>query len=164
MKNNYRIEGGVVFMECTFEGDTVEVMVDESSFALLQDYPGKWHGHRSSKNLIYIRSNLDPSGNKKKTYLHRYLTNCPKGLVVDHINHNTLDNRLSNLREVPQRINMLNHKKTTGVSYKKDRDNWCARITIKRKEIFLGYFGSYQEALRARKHAEDFYKKEWLHE
>jgi HNH endonuclease len=31
-------------------------------------------------------------------YLHRYLLDAPDGMVVDHINHNTLDNRRQNLR------------------------------------------------------------------
>ena len=30
--------------------------------------------------------------------LHRYLVDCPKGLVVDHIDRNTLNNRKNNLR------------------------------------------------------------------
>lgn len=30
--------------------------------------------------------------------LHRFIANCPKDMVVDHLNHNTLDNRKENLR------------------------------------------------------------------
>lgn len=36
---------------------------------------------------------------KNKTIkLHRYITDCPKGFDIDHINHDTLNNRKSNLR------------------------------------------------------------------
>jgi hypothetical protein len=41
-------------------------------------------------------------------YLHRIVTNAPKGSYVDHINHNTLDNRKSNLRVTTQNINLQN--------------------------------------------------------
>ena len=34
----------------------------------------------------------------RKIRLHRYITECPEGLVVDHLNGNTLDNRNENLR------------------------------------------------------------------
>ena len=38
------------------------------------------------------------AANYKLGYMHRYLTKAPKGKVVDHINGNTLDNRIKNLR------------------------------------------------------------------
>lgn len=47
----------------------------------------------------------------KKIYLHRFLMNSPEGLIVDHINHQTLDNRRENLRVVTHSENMKNRIK-----------------------------------------------------
>ena len=46
----------------------------------------------------------------KKGYikLHRLITNCPDDKVVDHINHNRLDNRKCNLRVCTQAENAQN--------------------------------------------------------
>ena len=60
------------------------------------------------------------SGGDERTYafndraglMHRLITNPPDNMVVDHINHDTLDNRRSNLRVVTQRCNSWNSKKT----------------------------------------------------
>lgn len=40
--------------------------------------------------------------------MHRYIAEAPSGMVVDHINHSTLDNRRANLRSVTHRQNMHN--------------------------------------------------------
>lgn len=52
--------------------------------------------------------------NNKRIHLHRLLTNCPDGMVVDHINYNGLDNRKCNLRVITQGANTLNRKKYKG--------------------------------------------------
>lgn len=76
---------------------------------------------------------------------------------VDHINHNGLDNRRSNLRLSTPRENLQNQliqkrtktSKFKGVSWYKDGSKWRAYIYINYKQIHLGFFGDETEAARA---------------
>lgn len=100
--------------------------------------------------------------------MHRVLTNCPDDMVVDHINHNRLDNRKSNLRICNQNENIKNQKircnNTSGYSgvgkYKqKNRNCYYAKISINGKAKHLGYYDTIEEAIRVRKEAEQKYYK-----
>lgn len=86
--------------------------------------------------------------------LHNWIMNCPKGLQVDHINHNTLDNRKENLRVCTCRENSQNKRNNTsgcvGVRWHTQGKKWNARITIKGKEKSLGMFNTFEEAVQAR--------------
>lgn len=62
----------------------------------------KWCAYKTKWGDFYARS--------RGVSLHRFLTNPPNGLEVDHINHDTLDNRRSNLRVVTHAENMRNGK------------------------------------------------------
>ncbi len=84
---------------------------------------------------------------------------------IDHINHNGMDNRISNLRLIRQADNnrnqSLSKNNTTGVTgvYKSNGRKlpWCARIKVNRKYIHLGYFATLDEARRVREAANNDY-------
>ena len=83
---------------------------------------------------------------------------------IDHINHNKSDNRWVNLREVAHQENMKNKKKyknnssgVVGVSWAKHAHKWRAIITVEKKQISLGLFVEFHEAMNARKNAEVLY-------
>ena len=92
-------------------------------------------------------------------YIYGYI---PK--TLDHINHNKSDNRLSNLREVSdsenQRNRSRNHNNTSGVAgvcWNKNACKWQAQIKTPEKNLYLGLFSEFSDAVNARKNAEVLY-------
>lgn len=105
----------------------------------------------------------------KVTKMHRYLLGLGQGdeRITDHINGNRLDNRRENLRICNQMQNgkNLGIKKTNTTGCAGIRVTACgrynARITVNRKEIHIGNFKTFEEAVRARKKAETVYYGEF---
>ena len=89
-----RVEGDVAFVELS---RGYEAKIDADASDLVRPY--SWHSV-TIKGLIYARSTAG--------YMHRIITNCPKGQEVDHLNHDTLDNRRSNLSVGSHQQNMAN--------------------------------------------------------
>ncbi len=88
--------------------------------------------------------------------MHRLILNAPKGLFVDHINHNGLDNRKKNLRLCTHLENLRNARprkggssKYKGVCWEKAKKRFRAKIQHNRKGIHLGYFKNEIEAAKA---------------
>jgi hypothetical protein len=105
---------------------------------------------------------------KYRIRLNRYLMNCPDDLVVDHINHDKLDNRKNNLRICTKQQNNFNRAITnnktsgiTGVSWEKGLNKWRAYININGEREYLGCFNTIEEATEARKQAEIEYFGEY---
>ena len=88
--------------------------------------------------------------------------NCPDDKVVDHINHNTFDNRKQNLRICTSFSNcqniITNKSGKPGVSQYRD-GKWIATLKDKGRKIYLGRFESFMEAKRVRELAEIKYQK-----
>lgn len=94
--------------------------------------------------------------NGRDTKLHRLLMNPGKDEVVDHINHDPLDNRKSNLRVCSQVQNMWNQRSKKvassgykGVNHYKRYDKFAAHITLDHKKYHLGYFSDAIDAAKA---------------
>jgi hypothetical protein len=80
------------------------VLVDGDKTGYLSQF--KWKLLKNRSGNYYACAVI----NGRMVKMHRLLTKAESGLVVDHINRNTLDNRLENLRVCSQRINVLNSK------------------------------------------------------
>ena len=94
---------------------------------------------------------------------HAVVGKAPKGMVVDHIDRDRLNNRLENLRFVSFGKNSKNHKDNynntsghrgvIGVPSGK----WVAYIWHEWKKIHLGTFETFDLAVSARLEAEEKY-------
>jgi hypothetical protein len=104
----------------------------------------------------------------KRYYAHRLAWLYVHGVwptnYIDHINSTPSDNRIVNLREATLNENLQNRGSNTnntsghlGVSWRKDCARWEARLMVDRKTHHLGLFEHIEDAVAARKTAEQLY-------
>ncbi len=88
--------------------------------------------------------------------MHRLVIGAPKGLFVDHIDHNGLNNRRSNLRLCTNQQNQHNRRpnrggtsRYKGVCFTKSTKKFRAFINHNKKRFHLGYFKNEIDAAKA---------------
>ena len=129
----------------------VETIVDSDIAEFLKTHP-----------VFYVVKNkyLGFRLNGKTVYLHRYVMNFPLGKVVDHENGNGHDNRRSNLRVCCVANNIRNRTvlNKNNVSGRRGVDRlgkkWKASIKHNRRNIYIGLFETFSEAVVARESME----------
>lgn len=107
---------------------------------------------------------------RKTIYLHRQVLNIRESsLVCDHINHDKLDSRRSNLRICTHTQNQYNRNLNRsslsgykGVSWKKEIRRWRAVISVNNKSIHIGYFKTKEHAALAYNDAAKKYGGEFV--
>jgi len=84
--------------------------------------------------------------------------------LIDHKDRNKSNNLWENLREANTSINTINsglrmdnNSGTKGVHYDNGRKKWVATIQYRDNQEWLGYFNDKEDAIRARKDAEERY-------
>lgn len=121
-------------------------------------WQAKWDAH--TKQFRAERSIRLESGKRRSLGMHRQIMGDPEGLLVDHMNHNTLDNRKINLRTCTQSQNSMNrrvrsHNKLGLKGVSKMGNRYSAHVTTNGKKTYLGCFKSpelaYAEHIRASK-------------
>lgn len=161
-QNTYNLDGeyGIGY---TFKGE--EFYFDLEDYDLIKDYC--WRKNKEE----FILARL--SNSTKTIFLHDLIMNADytKGEEVDHIKHKRYDNRKSQLRLVNKSKNQRNAELrcdntsgVKGVTYRKDKGLWVARITINNKRIHLGSSTDFNKAVQLRKQAEEKYFGEFSYE
>lgn len=160
MKNEYEVRGDVAVIFLNRRGGAVmECLIDTDELAKAQEFDGKWYAHRNrGTDDFYAYGNAKSGEGYKTVILHAHILNIPKGMVGDHINHNTLDNRRINLRVVTQAQNNQNKagayrsnnsSGVRGVTWKKSHQKWEAQVMVNKKQNYLGLFDILEEAAQA---------------
>lgn len=130
--------------------------------------PPHWNGRRAgTEAFTYVGSDGYKIGtiSYKGMKAHRVIWALIHGEwpeQIDHIDHNRSNNRIENLRaacpkENAKNLSMLkrNTSGVTGVRWAKRDKKWQARISVRKRDVFLGNFLKFEDAVRARKEAED---------
>lgn len=144
-KNNYKIENDYVAINLydkknMFKGTTI---IDIEDLERVLKY--KWH----LLNTGYVATTLYKENKKEMLLLHRYVIDAQKDYVVDHINHDTSDNRKHNLRICSQKENALNRKtKPKGITKIQRNDNTYYVVQLMGK--YRGCFKELEEAEKSR--------------
>lgn len=140
----------------------VKFLIDKDDFIKLKNYVFyAWTTKRH--HGIYINC-YSPEDKRNPKRLYRVIMGNPKGMIVDHINRNPLDNRKQNLRITTSLINNQNARKRkdgTTSKYKgvhKVNNKWIAQIQVNKKKINLGTYNFEQDAAIAYNNAVDKYK------
>jgi hypothetical protein len=131
-------------------------VVDPANYDELRRY--KWRLCRSSRTFYAFRNvSRGPLLRQKIVWMHHLVLPPPLGLIVDHANHNGLDNRRFNLRLATNSTNQQNARKSItkttsrfkGVDRIKATGRWRARIVVAGKRLFLGSFTDELPAAKA---------------
>lgn len=108
-----------------------------------------WPTLGSTNGLGYLQMKVGVEAFKLHRLAWLYMTGSFPAKALDHADTDRKNNKWANLREATQDENLHNTKNyktnTTGakgVSWKKDRKKYSARINVANKSVFLGYFSS----------------------
>jgi hypothetical protein len=133
----------------------MKIELTKGKYALVDDDAGpEITGHKWCFNGRYAVRFITENGTRKVLKMHRVIMNAPKGLQIDHINGNKLDNRSCNLRLCTHAQNSQNRpgKKTNWTGYKgvtAKGKKFVARIKANGKHITIGTFATALEAAAA---------------
>lgn len=159
MKNTFRIDGELCFIDCeTPRTGKVTATIDASDYNRVKNF--HWCPVISTGN-VYFRTHFRvyDGGKTKMSHikLHRLISSFPL-MDVDHIDGNTLNNSRSNLRQASRAENNRNTRcqkntitKTKGVAVYKTRNGPKFRAVLRsnKKRYHLGVFDTLGEAASA---------------
>lgn len=131
-----------------------EIPLTRGRIAIVDDFDYHWLSQVKWHFLTRGYAGHVRGGRKNKEHIlmHRLILLAPDTCTVDHINHDTLDNRRSNLRLATQSQQNANRRKISGSSkYKgvyprRDGLKWCAQLGAFGAKTYLGSFNTEEEA------------------
>jgi len=155
-QNTYEIIEGVAHVDVSTESyPSATMLIDETDWNYIRSLEPSRVGNYVTRTNRYASI----WHNGKTALIHRLL--LPDAIMVDHENHNGLDNRRLNIREASVSDNAKNRREyssnksgVTGVSRHKASGKWQAQIGVGGNTFPLGTFYDIEDAISARQAAE----------
>jgi hypothetical protein len=131
-------------------------VVDSADYDFLRSF--KWRLSRSDRTYYAFTTVPRPRPLYPRViWMHHLVLQPPRGLLIDHRNHNGLDNRPGNLRlatHIENNRNMRKQKPKSTSRYKgvdrvKATGKYRARIAVAGHRLFLGSFNDELSAAKA---------------
>jgi len=148
--NSFRIEGDTAFIRLGMRRNAVirEAIIDIDDLDRVLAF-GRW-----TRSTCRNGDREYAACNVPQTLLHRFLLCPPVGMVVDHINRNSLDCRRANMRLCTQAENMQNRPAQRGsfsgvrnVYWIAESQKWSVNMKVEKRRICLGRFERLEDAI-----------------
>lgn len=159
MKNKYEVRGDVtaIIIESPKYG-RLETLISTHCLDKIKQIKGTWgvNWSRCTKTF-YVATKTFERGKQGNILIHRVIKDAPQGFVVDHINHDTMDNRDGNLRVVTNAENHQNRNGlysnnksgVRGIHWNSEKKKWKACFMLNQKTTHIGYYSDIEEAKKA---------------
>lgn len=166
--NDYELREDYAVIFATRKSKRYEILVDIDDFYMLLNAGYRWCvSYDSNIDGFYAHTNVySKNSNGKRAHsnfkIHNYILETSN--IVDHIDHNTLNNRRGNLRIVTNAQNLKNRKgknKNNKSGYRnvsRVSGKWVVQLVVNGKNTRLGAFDDVHEAGAF---AEDMRKKHY---
>ena len=138
------------------QGTQGEALISDKDY----EWASKWHWSRNNSktktsthytDLYYVQAFNPHSKITTRLHVEVWVRNygvIPRGMHIDHIDGNTFNCQLENLRLVTQAQNTYNKKKTSkpcssqykGVSWNKKQNKWFSKVQKEGKAIYSPSF------------------------
>lgn len=149
----------MIFIQlCGKKGRGKYAIIDDDDFNKVKNY--KWYYYESKYGTGYAITHTYINNIKTTIRMHRIILNASQGELVDHKNHDGLDNRKNNLRL----CNHLENNRNRKLSYNSKHSiykgvhptcnkTWTSTIIVNKEKMRIGIFRTEVEAA----HAYDYY-------
>jgi len=145
-------------------------IVDDADFDALSAYNWKAHWNPRNRSFYAARNGRSGDGKRVTIRMSREILKVPRGVLVDHWNHDTLDNQRHNLRPATTSQNTQNSAIRSdnksgfrGVYFHRRLGKWHAQIKAHGKRISLGFYATKEQAAEAYEEAAKQYFGEFYY-
>ena len=149
-------------------------IVDDEDYERLMEHSWAWvpaTGSLSSTGYA-VRKGNKKRGEPRTIQMHREIMHAKKGIIIDHVNRDSLDNRKTNLRYANTQKNAFNRTKPImkctsrykGVLQRKNSTVWQARLKYNNRHVELGTYDTEEKAAAVYNFASRIFFGRYRHE